>query len=218
MHKQLHSYNNDQGFVLVTALLILVILTIIGIVATTNTSIELQIAGNDKVHHKTFYEAEGGAMLGAEVLEQAFNCSTGFTKTSTIGAIDVRDLPDPPNSTIRVYARSKAGIPDLILWNNDPPPVADIGDITKADIAYPIANISNGVETGYIYLGGETTMIPGGALQMAAGYEGKGKSAGQGGVAKNFDIFSQFKGLADSESIILFGWRHLVGSEGTCIY
>ena len=38
----------QQGFVLVTALLILVVLTIIGIAATSTTRIELQIAGNDK--------------------------------------------------------------------------------------------------------------------------------------------------------------------------
>lgn len=211
MHKQLQSYQNEQGFVLVTALLIMLVLTIIGIVATTNTSLELQIAGNDKVHHKTFYEAEAGAVLGAEILEQAFNCSTGFTQTS----LNVTDLP-AVNPTIRVYAR---GTPvDLILWNNEHPAPADIGDITKADVAYPISNLVNGVETGYLYMGGATTMVPGGALQMAAGYEGKGKSAGQGGVAKNFDIYSQFNGLVNSESIILFGWRHLVGSEGTCIY
>ena len=54
----------DEGFVLVTALLIMLILTIIGIATTTNTSIELQIAGNDKVFKKTFYEAEAGAILG----------------------------------------------------------------------------------------------------------------------------------------------------------
>lgn len=211
MDMQLQLYRNEQGFVLVTALLIMLVLTIIGIVATTNTTIELQIAGNDKVHHKTFYEAEAGAMLGTEILEQAFNCSSGFAQSSP----NVRDLPNT-GATIRVYARGTPA--DLILWNNEPPTAADIGDTTKADVAYPITKIASDVEVGYLFMGGTTSMIPGGALQMAAGYEGKGKSAGQGGVAKNFDIYSQFHGLANSESIILFGWRHLVGSEGTCIY
>ena len=41
---------------------------------------------------------------------------------------------------------------------------------------------------------------------MAAGYEGKGKSAGQGGVAKIFEIYSQFLGLNNSEpSLLLAG-------------
>ena len=38
---------------------------------------------------------------------------------------------------------------------------------------------------------------------MAAGYEGKGKSAGQGGVAKIFEIYSQFLGLNNSEAIVV---------------
>jgi hypothetical protein len=223
MYKQLQSHHNEQGFVLVTALLVMLVLTIIGIITTTNTSTELQIAGNDKVHKMTFYEAESGAILGTEILEQSLNCSTGFTSTSTVDGVAVRDLPDPPNSRIRVYARGESvGSEDLILWNNEPPAPDDlediIGDIAQADIAYPIANLGDGVEAGYLYISGATTMLPGGALQMAAGYEGKGKAAGQGGVAKYFDIYSQFNGLVDSESIILFGWRHLVGSEGTCIY
>lgn len=213
-------YNRDeQGFVLVASLLIMLVLTIIGIATTTNTSIELQIAGNDKVHKKTFYEAEAGVLLGAEILEQAFSCPTGFSSTSTVGGVEVRDLPDLTNPYIRVTARGPVGDEDLILWNNDQPLPADIGDISKADAAYPLNNIlGNGIETGHMYFGGETHMLPGGALQMAAGYEGKGKSAAQGGVGKYFNIYSQFNGLVNSQSIILLGWRHIVGAEGSCIY
>lgn len=50
--------NNEKGTVLVVALLILVILTIIGISATTTTNIETQIAGNEKFQKIAFYAAE----------------------------------------------------------------------------------------------------------------------------------------------------------------
>ena len=53
---------------------------------------------------------------------------------------------------------------------------------------------------------------------MASGYEGKGKSSAQGGVAKIYDIYSQFLGPKNSESIIVAGWRHLIGTEGKCKY
>lgn len=216
------SAQNEKGFVLVTALLILLVLTIIGIITTSNTSIELQIAGNEKVHTMTFYEAESGAMLGAEILEQSFNCPTGFTSTTSAPDPVATDIKENPayNYTIRVFERGPSpGSEDLILWNNEHPVVADIGDTTKADVSFPTENFSDGIEVAHLYIGGSTSMLPGGALQMAAGYEGKGKAAGQGGVAKNFDIYSQFKGLVNSESIILFGWRHLVGSEDpTCKY
>ncbi|MHB1349583.1 MAG: pilus assembly PilX family protein [Desulfobulbaceae bacterium] len=206
-----NTVHGEDGFVLVMALLVMLVLTIIGIAATTNTSIELQIAGNDKVHKRTFYEAEAGAILGSEVLEQAFSCPVGFAKTSTVDSVDVADLT---GTVVRVYDRDN----DLVLYHNEYPDDTIIGDITKADAAYPLANLASGEETGYLYFGGETQMLAGGALQMAAGYEGKGKSAGQGGSAKIFDIYSQFRGLVNSESIVMFGWMHLVGMEGDCNY
>lgn len=51
----------DEGSVLVVALLILVILTLIGISATRTTEIELQIAGNEKASKAAFYNADSGA-------------------------------------------------------------------------------------------------------------------------------------------------------------
>lgn len=212
MKQPVKTIHNEEGFVLVMALLVMLVLTIIGIAATTNTSIELQIAGNDKVRKATFYEAEGGAFLGTEVLEQAFGCPVGFAKTSTVDSVDVADLA---GTVFRVYDRDN----DLTLWQNKSfEDLTSIGDISMADVAYPVANLASGINVGHLYLGGETQMLPGGALQMAAGYEGKGKSAGQGGSAKIFDIYSQFRGLINSETIIMFGWRHLVGMEGDCYY
>ncbi len=61
---------NERGFVLITSLMILVVLTIIGIAATNTTMIELQISGNDKVARINFYEAEGTAYEGARWLKE----------------------------------------------------------------------------------------------------------------------------------------------------
>jgi hypothetical protein len=237
MRRHVTRINNEEGFVLVTGLMILLILTLLGLAATTNTTIELQIAGNDRLHKQTLYQAEGGAIMGTEILEQNFNCSTGFTKNSgSAGGVNWVNV----EGTIRAFERltdrdtdNPGEMNSIAFWRNvDLNPVESpasfyIGDITEADVAYPIANLDpNGdgnpaddlPDTGYLYIAGETTMLPGGALQMAAGYEGKGKGAGGGGVAKIMDIYSQYKGALNSESIILFGWRHLVGSEGDCIY
>lgn len=203
----------EQGFVLVTALLIMLVLTIIGIAVTNNTSIELQVSGNDKVHKKTFYEAEAGAMLATELLEQNLACATGF-KATVPGLADIE-------GTVRVQER---GGNQLAFWTNTLMNATTLKNkfdnpLNSYDAAYPLqaGNLPT-QEVGYLYYGGQTSVLPGGALQMAAGYEGKGKSAAQGGVAKMFDIYSQYKGLVNSESVILFGWRHLVGSEGDCNY
>lgn len=49
---------NEEGFVLIVSLMMLVVLMIIGIAATNTTTIELQISGNDKSSTQTFYQAE----------------------------------------------------------------------------------------------------------------------------------------------------------------
>ncbi len=51
---------NDRGSALVVALLVLVLLTLMGISATTTSTIEVQMAGNEKFHDMAFYAAESG--------------------------------------------------------------------------------------------------------------------------------------------------------------
>lgn len=224
--------HNENGFVLVTGLLILIVLTMIGIAAVRNTSLELQIAGNDRLHTETFYAAEAGAILGTEVLEQNFNCATGFDKDDTTTNPGVNEPSGRDyaimDGQVRVYDKYNK----IAIWRNGDPDALEpsdavrilagtdniVGMIEYADVAYPADNIPTGEDVGYIYMGGYTEMMPGGALQMAAGYEGKGKGSAVGGVAKIIDIFSQYQGPLNSEAIVLFGWRHLIGSEGDCVY
>ncbi len=206
---------NDDGFVLIVALLIMVVLTIIGIAATRNTSLELMIAGNDKVHKRTLYQAEAGAILSTEVLEQNINCLTGFTLTDT--TLNVADL----DGTIRAWSRITNNRKGLAMYLDPLPWTTTNCNITDPDgpnISYPISNIGSAVELTDSYLGGSTQLLPGGALQMAAGYERKGKSAAGGGTARVYDIITRHRGLNNSQSTVIFGWRHLVGEESECRY
>ena len=197
--------NKEDGFVLVVALMIMVILSLIGIAGLNTSMFEEQIAGNDWNARRSFYKADGGITTGAELLEQNFNCPTGFQKTDPIdGTILIN------NNTLASNSPMSA---DTIKAKLNAP-------VVNYDAAYPSAT-NNGLPTqdvGYLYFGGQTLVLAGGALQMAAGYEGKGKSAAQGGVAKLVNIYSQFLGPRSSEAIILSGWRHLIGTEGKCIY
>jgi Tfp pilus assembly protein PilX len=74
--------NNEDGSVVAISVVILAFLTVIGIAATTTTSIELQIAGNNKVYKENFYLAEGAAMVLAQILENQAD-------------LKAREFPDP---------------------------------------------------------------------------------------------------------------------------
>ncbi len=58
MKKTIAILKNEEGSVIIIAIVILALLTIIGISATNTTTIELQISSNDKSHKITFYAAE----------------------------------------------------------------------------------------------------------------------------------------------------------------
>jgi len=67
--RSINRLNNEDGSVLVIALLMLAFLSILGVSSTTTSTIEIQIAGNDRVFKQNFYKAEAGAMEAALTLE-----------------------------------------------------------------------------------------------------------------------------------------------------
>lgn len=215
---------NEDGFVLVTSMLILLVLTILGIAALRNTDIELQIAANDRRHKEAFYAAEAGAVVGTELVQQNVFCPDGFAQfplnATTIldgNTVKIADLEgfirvNEQNGNSRAFYQNETPISDSI------DPLCPLCDSNLADVSFPIANLVSGHETTHLYIGGGVHMMPGGSLQMAAGYEGKGKSAAGGGVYKLYEIYSRHQGMGNSESVILLGWRQPIDMIGSCNY
>ncbi|MBV5329868.1 MAG: hypothetical protein JZU65_19945 [Chlorobium sp.] len=56
--------DNEEGFVLVTSLMIMVILILFGIFALNTTTTELRVAGNDRVAKEDFYNQESCVAKG----------------------------------------------------------------------------------------------------------------------------------------------------------
>jgi len=178
----------------VLALIMLALLTLLGISATMTSSIEVQIAGNDDRYKKALYEADGGTEVGFEMLEQNIACPGGFDFSGD----DHLDIP--PNFDVRVYTKD--------FWLNEFEPTSRDISIYSPD-TLPHTNLS-------IY--GATQLATGSAIQMSAGYEGKGKGAGAGGAYIVYRVYSQHMGVGNSQAEIMSQWRHLIGQEGACNY
>ena len=76
MHKQTQLFQkatnvlkNEDGIVVVAALLILVLLTIMGISANRISNTEVQISVNELIYQQHLYRAEGATMEAVELLE-----------------------------------------------------------------------------------------------------------------------------------------------------
>jgi len=183
---------NQDGLVTVAALLFLIVLTIMGTSAISTSNMEVQIATNDEIHKMTFYAADGGADLGTELVELNVACPTGFASDDLdIGEINIVDS-------------------DFWLQQTGTKNPSDTDrDVRIGDDAGNHTNLS---------IFGKTEFGIGGAIEMAAAYEGKGKAAASGGVTLDYEIYSQHQGYANSESIVALHWQHVVGNEGTCQY
>lgn len=183
---------NQRGAAIVLVLIMLAAAIIIGVTSISTSNTELQSATQDVRHKIAFYAADGGTEFGAEVLEQNLACPGGFS-VSTVGDIDV----DNPS-----------------LWMNAS---ATKPSDDNRDFYYP-SGYSAGEPHTNLTVGGVTTLAAGGAIQMAAGYEGKGKGAPSGGAHIVYDIFAEHTGRFNSKALVLLQWRHVIGQEGACLY
>lgn len=205
---------NEDGFVLVTALLIMLVLTIIGIAANRNTSTELMIAGNDRTHKQTFYEADGGTEFAAEVLEQNIACIDFDSSGPGSDSLPV-STPVPAGSIMLDDSIAVSG-GSLRLWQNGMGTWAGVADPYPADNARDMwfpPNYQPGEPHTNITVEGTSELNTGGSIIFAAGYLGLGRSIGSGGVKLEYEIFSQRVGRNNSESVIRVEWRHVVGME-----
>ncbi|MGD2072013.1 MAG: hypothetical protein PVG65_00785, partial [Candidatus Thorarchaeota archaeon] len=62
--------NNQDGYVIILALMLLSLVSLAGIMAMQQTTAELQMAGNDAVHKRCFWNAESGISVGISNLQQ----------------------------------------------------------------------------------------------------------------------------------------------------
>jgi len=199
--KEKRNFNDENGSITVLALIMLALLTLLGISATMTSSIEVQIAGNDDRHKMALYEADGGIEVGFEMLEQNIACPGGFsTFDEGVGYLDI-------GTDVRVYSKD--------FWLQESEPTSDYPSDVERDIR--IYGPDAGPHTNLTTFGA-TQLSTGSAIQMSAGYEGKGKGASAGGAYIVYRVYSKHMGIDNSQAEIMSQWRHLVGQEGACNY
>jgi len=180
---------NEQGFVLITSLLMLMVLMIIGISATNTTTIELRISGNDKVAKETFYQADAGTQAGMALAYD--NASKGGYAADDliVGAVMVKHK-------------------DFYLNENPTPSIPPTdSEWAAADAYFPPTAVPPIVPRTDLVFKSTLTLARGGSNQMVSGYEGAGRTSASGSV-REFDIWSRHTGNANSTSTINIDWNY----------
>lgn len=86
---------NEEGSVLIVALIMLVLLSMIGISANRTASIDILIAGNEMVYKQNLFSAEAASMEGMQRLEDTDLGSATVTWLTT----DLDSITDPQITT-----------------------------------------------------------------------------------------------------------------------
>ena len=61
--------NNEEGVVIIAALMVLVLLTLVGIASTHTSNTEIKIATHELIYQRNFYAAEGATLEALDVME-----------------------------------------------------------------------------------------------------------------------------------------------------
>lgn len=213
-----YNTNDEKGFILIVSLMMLVILSLVGSFALNTTIFELQISGNDKVAKDSFYRADAGGQAGSELLEQNLGCPNGFSANPpfAIQGVNVYDAKMAYHEVLT----DVNGVTTWVAAEGRPVTLEDIPNdtIRAARILNDPGSGNDTTPHTNIVAWGNTEYLPGSALQMAAGYEGRAKGAAGTGAVIKYELQSQHLGLANSEARIAANWFHTIGQEGDCSY
>lgn len=181
--------HNEDGFVLIVALFVLILLTIIGISATSTTTIDLQISQNDKASKIAFYNADGGIYPTVKLISQTINEGAQISG-SDLGTIGYLNRPSGDTTTFFNQAMGY-----------------DAYDAGTLDIQFALGNNNVNVDVNRT---GQKTLVGGGA-EFASGAEGIGGGAS---VAAFFAVDSFGSGPYNANSNVGANYRKVVGVPG----
>jgi len=176
---------NERGMVLISALLLLLIISFMAVGMSTDTSMDVRIAGYEKFKAVSFGNAESALNAGSEVLEDniyeaGWTLPTGYPNLSAQynGTITI-------NNDGNFYMNSNLGTPPLQF-------ITMTGDIQAGVVTQRLLS----------------KLAEGGATQMAAGYEMLGKGAAGGGVHVLYNFQATGTGADQALTNLGMHYRH----------
>ena len=193
MRQKFSIFRNEDGSVLIITVLILVALTLTGISAITMSSIDIQIAANDKLYKTALHNADSGTFAVAKVISKTLRKSEdegdGIVTLGDISETDKRydaftylDSGKNDDGTsgptfARELHRSESLYEDGEYAKYD----------TDSDIQFALNDNITDVDVQRVESAEDNE---GGGIEAFAGYEGIGTGTAGGGVSIIFNLNS----------------------------
>jgi len=184
---------DQRGMALVTALLLLMVVSLIAVGMSTDTSMDVRIAGYQKFKAVSFGYADAGVKIGTEVLEDNIY-DAGWSDQLPL---DFRyPYLDASYLTYTVPG-------DIRIYNDENFYMAE--NLNRLRNIGITGHIDSDVKVQRLF----SKMAEGGAAQMAAGYEMLGKGAGGGGVHIIYNLEGEGTGASEARTEVGIHFRHV---------
>lgn len=206
-------YSGPAGYVLVTVLMVLSILSLLGMAAISNTLLLLQMSANEKAGLDVFYQADGGALLGARILEESLFCPELFSVNATLTGNSLSH--ESEGARLEFFAKDVGTGKNLALWDNDPVDLKTLIGPKEADVAYQLDK-AKASQPGKIAYAASSGFFAGESIALSP-YHNSNGGYGPTGVGLLVDIYSYYSD-GGGRALVQLGWRHLPGKEGPCIF
>jgi hypothetical protein len=147
---------NDKGYILITTLLLLLVLTVVGMTAIGTSTIENVLSGNIRLREQNLSKAEAGSDISSSVIEHVLR------DKDNVGYANIVNDANLSN--------------ELIVKAFDP----DEADVSP-DVSFPIDNDPGDPDNVNVDI--DKMMVSwmfGSSIQFASGYDGAGKGGGTG--------------------------------------
>ena len=185
-HRMKPAYSDERGMALISALLLIMIVSLMAVGISSDTSMDVRIAGYQKFKAISFGYAESGSNAATEILEENI-FDTGWSSGG--GAF--------------AYPHKSASYTGDITIND--------GDFClNANAANnTVIEMTGDIVADIIIQRLLSMLATGGAIQQAAGYEGLGKGAGGGGVHVIYNFETRGQGSESAETLVGQHYRYV---------
>ena len=189
---------HEEGGVMVLVLIMLVLMGIVGIAASSSSTIEVRIAANERLYRIAFYAADGATEAGTVLLERSIEGRGS----------PIRQAAGQGEKVCQVHVSRDD------FWTNLEKRATE--DIHIKDLGLCNVNLLFWRESAVQQRSSGCQPSSGGALPLTAGYEGRGKAVGAGGAFIDYDIGAQSittkcdGGSASARARIRVKWRHVI--------
>lgn len=194
----------ENGFILVTAMVVLLLLMLIGIGAMRTSSIEVLIAGNDKFHKEAFYSADSGAYMTPKLLTLVRE-----TGADPVADPQISQWPLDPLKLIHLFGVDGTTGSDGTRFYNET--MGFVQDATALDPDFRVQVGLMPVDVDIAHTGSHQMVGGGAEFGMGAAGVGAGSAAG---VWVGYTLTATGQAPKNTVSVVSAGYRYVPGTAG----